>query len=94
MVSFQAAHPAGVGAIVLLLHLVAGEDGLAGVDDDDVVAAVGVGGIGGLALPRSRSATMTAVLPMGLPAASTTYHLRTILPLFCHKSGHGVFPPV
>ena len=46
----QAAHPAGVGAVVLLLHLVAGEDGLAGVDDDDVVTAVGMGGVGGLAL--------------------------------------------
>ena len=28
---------------------------------------------------------MTAVLPRGLPAASTTYHLRTMLPLFAIK---------
>src|SRR5699024_9251578 len=34
---------------------------------------------------RSRSATMTAVWPRGLPAASTTYHLRTMLPLFAIK---------
>ena len=32
-----------------------------------------------------RSATMTAVWPRGLPAASTTYHLRTILTLFAIK---------
>ncbi len=42
----QTAHPTGVGTIVLLLHLVAGEHSLARVDDDDVVTAVGVGGIG------------------------------------------------
>ena len=39
----------------------------------------------GLRFPRSRSATMTAVWPRGLPAASTTYHLRTMLPLFAIK---------
>ena len=39
----QAAHPAGVGAVVLLLQLLAGQNSLLGVDDHDEVAAVGVG---------------------------------------------------
>ena len=39
----QAAGPTGVVAIELLSALVAGQDSLASVDDDDVVAAVGVG---------------------------------------------------
>ena len=34
---------------------------------------------------------MTAVWPRGLPAASTTYHLRTILPLFAIKVDMAVF---
>ena len=34
----------------LLLALAAGEDHLIGVDDDDVVAAVDMGGVGGLVL--------------------------------------------
>ena len=46
----QTADPAGVGAIVLLLQLLAGQNGLLGVDDDDVIAAVGVGGVFGLML--------------------------------------------
>ncbi len=34
----------GVGAIILIDQLVAGQDSLASVDDDDVVTAVNVGG--------------------------------------------------
>ena len=41
----QAADPAGVGAVILLLQFLAGEDGLLRIDDDDEVAAVGVGGV-------------------------------------------------
>ena len=62
----QAAHPAGVGAVVLLLHLVAGEDGLAGVDDDDVVTAVGMGGVGGLALTTQQVSDDDGGLTQGL----------------------------
>ena len=39
----QAAGITGVGTIVLLLQLLAGEDGVLRVDDDDIVAAVNVG---------------------------------------------------
>ena len=40
----QAADPTGVGAVQLLIQLLAGQSGLAGVDKDDVIAAVSVGG--------------------------------------------------
>ena len=39
----QAAGVTGVGTVVLLLQLLAGEDGVLGVDDDDVIAAVDMG---------------------------------------------------
>ena len=38
----QAAGITGVGTVVLLLQLLAGEDCVLGVDDDDVIAAVNV----------------------------------------------------
>ena len=81
----QAADPAGVGAVILLLQFLAGEDGLLRIDDDDEVAAVGVGVYSGFSLPRSRLAAAAAVLPRGLPAASRTYHLRTMFPLLAIK---------
>ena len=50
----QAAGIAGVGAVVLLLQLLAGEDCVLGVDDDDVIAAVNVGGVIGLELAAEK----------------------------------------
>ena len=41
---------AGVTKIDFIGHLIAGEDDLVGVDDDDVVAALHVGGVAGLVL--------------------------------------------
>ena len=41
---FQAADPAGMGAVELLVQLGAGQDGLVTVDDDDMVAAIDVRG--------------------------------------------------
>ena len=46
----QAADPAGMSAMELLLQLLAGQDSLIAVDDDDVVTAVNVGGESGLVL--------------------------------------------
>ena len=51
---FQTAGVTGVGAVVLLLQLLAGEDGVLGVDDDDVIAAVNVGGVVGLELAAEK----------------------------------------
>ena len=63
---FQTAHPAGVGAVELLLALLAGEDGLAGIDNDDVVAAVGVGGVGDFALAAQQIRSPDGGLAQGL----------------------------
>ena len=46
----QAADPAGVSTIVLLLELLAGQDCVLCVDDDDVIAAIDVRSIGGFEL--------------------------------------------
>ena len=62
----QAAHPAGVGAVVLLIQLLAGEHGLLGVDDDDVVAAVGVGSELGLPLAPQQLSGQRGGLAQGL----------------------------
>ena len=87
----QAAHPAGVGAVVLLLHLVAGEDGLAGVDDDDVVTAVGMRGVGGLALTTQQVSDDDGGLAQGLTGGIHDVPLADNIALFFHISGHGDF---
>ena len=46
----QAADPAGMGAMELLLQLLAGQDSFVAVDDDDMIATVNVGGESGLVL--------------------------------------------
>ena len=50
----QSADPAGVSAVVLLLQLLAGEDSILCVDDDDVVAAVNVRSVIGLELAAEK----------------------------------------
>ena len=54
----QTACVAGMIAIDLLVQLLAGEDQLVGVDDDDVVAAVAVGGEGGLVLATKHGSNL------------------------------------
>ena len=48
----------------------------------DKVTAVSVGGVLGLALAAQQVGGHGSGLPRGLPAASRTYHLRTMFPLF------------
>src|SRR5699024_5093856 len=85
----QAAHPAGVGAVHLLLQLLAGEGGLGGVDDDHVVAAVGVGGVGGLALAAEQVGDDDGGVAQGLAGGVHDIPLADNIALMCHKSGHG-----
>ena len=75
----QAADPAGMSAMELLLQLLAGQDSLIAVDDDDVVTAVNVGGESGLVLAAQDDSSLAATRPRGLPAASITYHLRSAI---------------
>ena len=86
----QAADPAGVSAVDLLGALVAGEDSLAGVDDDDVVAAVGVGGVSGLGLAAQKVGSPDSGLAQGLARGVQDVPLTLNVGLVCHKSGHGV----
>ena len=92
LVSFRP-DPAGVRTIVLLLHLVAGEDGLGSVDDDDVVAAVGVRGVGDFALAAEQISRSNGGLAHGLAGSIDDVPLTLDVALVRHKSGHGVFPP-
>ena len=62
----QAAGITGVGTVVLLLQLLAGEDGVLGVDDDDVVTAVNVGGVIGFQLAAQQVGGESSGLAQGL----------------------------
>ena len=80
-----------MGAVVLLLHLVAGQGGLAGVDDDDVVSAVGVGGVGDFTLAAQQVGHDDGGLAQGLAGGINDVPLALNGGLVCHISGHGVF---
>ena len=74
----QVADVPGVAVVVLLLRLAAGEDGILAVDDDDMVAAIHMGSEGGLVLAPQQHSGLSGYTAQGLPAASMTYHLRSI----------------
>ena len=86
----QAADPAGVGPVHLLGALLAGQHSLAGVDDDDIVTAVGVGGEGGLGLAAQQVGSPDGGLAQGLARGVQDVPLTLNVGLVCHKSGHGV----
>ncbi len=78
----ETAGESGVAAIELLVSLQAGEDDLLGVDDDDVIAHIDVGGVEGVELAGENEAACVARRPRVLPLASSTNHLRLMsLPL-------------
>ena len=85
----QTAHPAGVAAVVLLLQLLAGQNGLLGVDDHDIVAAVGVGGVLRLVLAAQQDGRGGSGLAQGLARRVEDIPLADDVPLVGHKSGHG-----
>ena len=62
----QAAGISGVSTVVLLLQLLAGEDGLPGVDNDDIVAAVNMGGVIGFQLAAKNIGGESGGLAQGL----------------------------
>ena len=90
----QTADPTGVSTIVLILHLVTGQNSLAGVDNDDVIAAVSVGGVGDFALAAQQVGDDDSGLAQGLAGGINDIPLALNVGLVCHKSGHGVFPPI
>ena len=86
----QAAGVAGVSAVVLLLQLLAGEDGLLGVDDDDEIAAIGVRGVLGLVLAAQQGGSGGGSLTQGLARRVQNVPLADDVALVGHKSGHGL----
>ena len=85
----EAADPAGVAAVVLLLQLLAGQNSLLGVDDHDEVAAVGVGGELRLVLAAQQGGRSGGSLAQGLARRIEDIPLADDVPLVGHKSGHG-----
>lgn len=79
---FEVADIAGMMVIHLLLELVACENGLVSVDNNDMVAAIGIGRKGRLVLAAQQNGGLAATRPIGLPAASSTYQLRVMSPAF------------
>jgi hypothetical protein len=74
-----AAQTAGIPRVAvgqLVMQFVAAEGDLFGVDDDDVIAAIG------LCLPRNRVAAATARRPSTTSVASMTYHDLVVSPAF------------
>ena len=63
---FQVADVAGVTLPLLLGQLVAGQNSVLAVDDDDVVAAVYVGGKGGLVLASEQHGSLSGNSAEGL----------------------------
>ena len=62
----QTADPAGVSTVVLLLELLAGQDCVLCVDDDDVIAAIDVRSIGGFELAAKQIGGSCSGLAEGL----------------------------
>ena len=77
-----------MGAVVLLIQLLAGEDGLLGVDDDNAVAAVGVGGKLGLALAPQQVGGDDSGLAHGLAGGVDDVPLPLGAAHFGHERGH------
>ena len=84
----QAADPTGVVTIVLLIQLLAGQDSLLGIDDDDKIAAVSVGSELGLPLAAQQVRGQSGGLAQGLPGGIQYIPGARDVPLVSHKSGH------
>ena len=78
----------GVGTVVLLLQLLAGQDGVLGVDDDDVVAAVNVRGVVGLERAAAQIGSQSGGLAHGLAGCVKDVPFTVNLLLGEHGSGH------
>ena len=89
----QTADPTGVSPVNLLLGLLAGQDSLASVDDDDVVTAVSVGSVGNLGLAAQQVSSPNGGFAQGLTGSVQDVPLALDVGLVRHKSGHGSFPP-
>ena len=84
----ESAGVAGVGAVVLLLELLARQDRLLGVDDDDIVAAVNMRGVVDLELAAEQVGRESGGLAQGLAGSVDNVPLADDGVLVKHGSGH------
>ena len=90
----QAAGVTGVGTVVLLLQLLAGEDGVLGVDDDDVIAAVNVRSVIGFQLAAQQIGGERSGLAHGLAGCVKDVPLAGNGLLGEHGGGHISFASI
>ena len=84
----QAADPTGNTVVALLVQLLAGQDSLVGVDDDDVVAAVDVGGEVDLVLAAQDVSSLNSGTAQGLTGSVDDLPLTLQGLLLQKSSGH------
>jgi tRNA(Ile)-lysidine synthase TilS/MesJ len=80
-----------MGAIILVDQLVAGQHSLAGVDDDDVVTAVNVGGVLNLVLALQQGSSGGSHAAQGLAGGVQDVPFTFNGLVLCHESGHVLF---
>ena len=80
----------GVGAVVLLLQLLAGENSVLSIDDDDVVAAVHMGGVVGFQLAAEQVGGQGSGLAQGLAGSIKDVPLAGNGLLAYHSSRHSL----
>src|SRR5699024_7460822 len=89
----QAADPARVSTVVLLLQLLAGQNSLVAVDHDHVIAAVHVGSKGNLVLATQQNSSLGSNAAEGLARGVDHIPLALDLGGFSESSAHVDFPP-
>ena len=83
----------GMTVPFLLFELLACEDSVLTVDDDDVITAVNVGCKGYLVLASEQDSGLSRYLTEGLAGSVDDIPLALDLAFFCHISGHNSVPP-
>ena len=81
----QVADVAGVVLIQLLVQLVAGENGLIGVDDDDKIASIHMGGEDRLMLASQQGGSLSGYAAQGLVSSVDHIPFAFDLVRFRHK---------
>ena len=87
----QTADPAGNAVVLLLLQLLAGQNSLVGVDDDNEIAAVNVGGEVSLVLAAQNVGSFDSGTAQGLAGSIDNLPLALQGLLLQQGSGHYVF---
>ena len=87
----HAADPAAVMIVVLIDQLVAGQNGLVAVDDDNVIAAVNIRRKGNLVLTAQQNSSGSSNAAQGLACGVDDVPFALYFTSFCKCGAHGVF---